>query len=204
MIDRKELKARAKEFAFNNKWLIWKPVLIVAAIMAVASSVGVLFGDGTLGKIVTLALSIATIPLLYGEIRYIMDRIHGKEVDLIECLKAKYKIFVPLLILSIVAGVLISLASALLIVPGIILALAYSMTEYIAAEADEELDGIETLKKSRTMMNGHKWEYFVLQLSFIGWILLGEITLGIAFIWVLPYMTVTQVYYYDELKKLEK
>lgn len=53
-------------------------------------------------------------------------------------------------------------------------------------------------------MNGHKWKYFVLQLSFIGWISLGEITLGIAFIWVLPYMTVTQVYYYDELKKLEK
>ena len=86
----------------------------------------------------------------------------------------------------------------------IILVLRYAMISYIAAEEEENLDGIEVWKKSAKMMDGHKWEYFVLQLGFIGWMLLGSITFGIAYIWVMPYMTVTQIYYYDELKKLEK
>jgi len=50
------------------------------------------------------------------------------------------------------------------------------------------------------MTEGHKMELFVLSLSFIGWILLGSITLGIAYIWVLPYMQTTFVNAYHSLK----
>ena len=51
------------------------------------------------------------------------------------------------------------------------------------------------------MMKGHKGELFVLGLSFIPWILLGCITLGIAFFWVGPYMCLTYANFYEELKK---
>ena len=51
-------------------------------------------------------------------------------------------------------------------------------------------------------MNGYKWDYFVFQLSFIGWILLGVITAGIAYIFICPYINVATVLYYEELKKV--
>ena len=47
-------------------------------------------------------------------------------------------------------------------------------------------------------------DYFVFELSFFGWILLGLVTFGIAYIWVVPYMEVDNVMYYEELKKLKK
>ena len=50
------------------------------------------------------------------------------------------------------------------------------------------------------MMKGHRWEYFCLYFSFIGWILLEIITLGIASIWVNPYMSATFAGYYEKLK----
>ena len=53
------------------------------------------------------------------------------------------------------------------------------------------------------MMDGHKWEYFVFNLSFIGWYLLCGITFGIAAIWVVPYVTTANVMYYEKLKKLK-
>lgn len=87
----------------------------------------------------------------------------------------------------------------LLIVPGIIAALRYSQTFYILKD-NPELDGLAAIKKSKEMMKGHKGEFFVLQLSFIGWFLLGCITCGLAFIWIAPYYTLTLANYYENLK----
>ena len=49
-------------------------------------------------------------------------------------------------------------------------------------------------------MRGHKFEYFVLEISFILWHLLGIITFGLAYIWIIPYINLTQANYYLELK----
>ena len=67
-----------------------------------------------------------------------------------------------------------------------------------------ELKATEIIKKSWNMTNGHKGELFVLGLSFIGWGLLAGLTLGILYIWLYPYMTVSNAMYYDKLKNLKK
>ena len=205
MIDRKELKARAKVYAFNNKWTIWKPLLVVAGITFlfafVAGLISGFINNKTITSILSLCASLAALPLSIGATKYIMETIHGKTIDLMEILKSKYKLFVPILILMVVSSILIGLGFTLLVIPGIVLALRYAMIGYIAAESDDNMDAIEVMKKSATMMDGHKLEYFVLQLSFIGWLILCELTLGILAIWVMPYMTVTNIYYYEELKK---
>ena len=73
---------------------------------------------------------------------------------------------------SILAYVLmvlfIILWTILLIIPGIIAAISYSMTFFIIAE-DETICAYEALKKSKEMMNGHKWKFFCLGFSFFGW-----------------------------------
>lgn len=87
----------------------------------------------------------------------------------------------------------------LLIIPGIIAAIAYSMTFYILA-GDPDLAPMDALKKSKEMMDGHKWTYFFLVLRFVGLAILCILTLGIAFLWLAPYIQVTNAKFYDTLK----
>lgn len=94
---------------------------------------------------------------------------------------------------------LVMLWTILLIVPGIIMAMAYAMTPFILKE-HPEYSVVKALEESRHMMSGHKWEYFVLQLSFIGWILLSILTLFIGLFWLEPYMLTTNAAFYEDIK----
>ncbi len=88
--------------------------------------------------------------------------------------------------------------SLLLIVPGIIAALSYSQTFYILAE-DSSIGAQEAIKKSKTLMNGNKKKLFFLGLRFFGWALLCILTLGIGFLWLVPYIHVTLAKFYDDV-----
>ena len=87
----------------------------------------------------------------------------------------------------------------LLIIPGIIAAISYSMTFYILAD-DNSIGAMDAIDKSKKMMNGYKWKYFCLGLRFIGWALLCILTLGIGFLWLMPYMQVSMAKFYDDVK----
>lgn len=93
----------------------------------------------------------------------------------------------------------ILLWALLLIIPGIIAALSYSMTFYILAD-DDTIRAQEALDKSKKMMDGYKWKYFCLGLRFIGWALLCLLTLGIGFFWLVPYIHVSVAKFYDDIK----
>ena len=86
------------------------------------------------------------------------------------------------------------------VIPGIIKSYEYSMMFYIASEY-KHLSVIDALNISKEITRGHKWDLFVLDLSFIGWILLGCISLGIGFLWIIPYITMTQINAYHALLK---
>ena len=87
----------------------------------------------------------------------------------------------------------------LLIVPGIIAALSYAMTFYIIAE-EPALGPLQAIAKSKQLMQGHKWELFCLGLRFVGWSLLCVLSLGVGFLWLLPYMLVTVAHFYDDIR----
>ncbi len=81
--------------------------------------------------------------------------------------------------------------SMLFIIPGIIKSFSYAMTPYILAKYPN-VPAQEAITLSRRIMNGNKWKFFVVGLSFIGWVLLGVITLGITLILhTEPYMYLT-------------
>ena len=88
--------------------------------------------------------------------------------------------------------------SLLLIVPGIIAAISYSMTFYIIAD-DDSIGVMEAIDKSKKMMNGHKLKYFYMGLRFFGLSLLCILTLGIGFLWLFPYMQVSLAKFYDDI-----
>ena len=74
----------------------------------------------------------------------------------------------------------------------------YILVNYIGND-NLHLSGKEIVMQSKEIMNGHRWEYFVLNISFIGWFLLSILTLGIGFLWLIPYMQVTEVKFYESL-----
>ena len=76
------------------------------------------------------------------------------------------------------------------------------MSMYVLAE-NKGLSAHQCIEESKKMTEGHKMELFVLELSFIGWCLLGCITFGIAYIWVMPYMSATFANAYNLLKPVK-
>ncbi|HFK1456953.1 TPA: DUF975 family protein [Bacillus cereus] len=86
----------------------------------------------------------------------------------------------------------------LFIIPGIIKSFSYSMTYFIIND-HPEYSLNEAITESRRMMDGHKMEYFILCLSFIGWFILSCITLGIGFLWLIPYFYTTSAAFYEEI-----
>lgn len=99
----------------------------------------------------------------------------------------------------------IGIGSVVAIILVIILAIVYVIftymviqTPYIIVEKDD-IGVLEAMKVSCKIMKGKKWEYFILQLSFIGWGILSVITFGIGFLWLIPYVSVASTNFYKNL-----
>ena len=83
-------------------------------------------------------------------------------------------------------SIFIALWSLLLVVPGIVKAYSYSMSYYIQQE-DKSKDWKACLDESRQMMDGYKGRLFCLDLSFIGWYIVGALCFGVGTLFVAPY-----------------
>lgn len=93
----------------------------------------------------------------------------------------------------------ITLWALLLIIPGIIAGLSYSMTFYILSD-NTEIRAEEALRISKKMMDGYKLKLFYLWLRFFGLSLLCILTLGIGFLWLIPFIHVSMAKFYDDIK----
>lgn len=112
------------------------------------------------------------------------------------------QLFLGTIIIYLLAYIWIFLWTLLFIFPGIIKALAYSQSLFIYRDRLLKNDPIkytEAVTLSRELMVGHKWEFFVFQLSFIGYWLLTIVTFGVAGIWVIPYYRLSTANYYVHL-----
>lgn len=90
---------------------------------------------------------------------------------------------------------------ALIPIAGIIIILvkSYSYNLAIYLTARKEAGGTETITMSRRMMHGHKFDWFVLNFSFIGWLLLSIVTLGLASIYVSPYILIANAVFANQV-----
>lgn len=102
--------------------------------------------------------------------------------------------------LQVRTGIFILLWTLLLIIPGIVKSYSYSMAGFIMSE-NPEISAKEAMEMSMKMMDGNKFRLFCLRLSFIGWMLLGILTFGIGFLWIIPYMNAATAAFYDEVSR---
>ena len=84
------------------------------------------------------------------------------------------------------------------IVYAVVRGLLYSLSYYIAYDK-KEISTKEAVNESAELMKGNRGNIFVLELSFIGWAILAVFTLGIGMLWLMPYMQVALVCFYEEL-----
>ena len=160
-------------------------ILIESAILGAASFTAV----GTL---------ILTGPLSVGICIFFTSVAKGEKADL-GSVFGGFSNFGNACVTGIIESIFLLLWNLIPVV-GIIKAYSYSMTFFIQKD-HPEMTKTEAITASRQMMKGHKWELFVLELSFIGWILLSCLTFGILLIvYVGPYMSATKAAYYEKLK----
>ena len=153
--------------------------------------------------LINLVLAIAVLitagPFALGFAGYFLKRIRGEAIA-VKNIFDGFERFLPGFLVMFFIALFTFLWSLLLIIPGIIKALGYSMAFYIMYD-NPGIKPLEALKKSQIMMKGYKRKLFLLGLSFIGWVFLGFLTLGIGFFWLYPYMSLSISNFYENLKR---
>ena len=109
--------------------------------------------------------------------------------------------FGPECINFVMTSIFTFLWTLLLIIPGIIKSYSYAMTPYIVKDmvaSGTQVGATDGINASKALMNGHKMDLFIFDLSFIGWFLLGVISV-IGLLWFVPYYQTAKANFYREL-----
>ena len=155
--------------------------------------------------IFSILVSIFTIILMWGVTYTILEfRDNGDTPNILKGMFSGYTggRFSTTFITSILVAIFTFLWTLLLVIPGWVKAYSYSMTPYIMKDyytSGKTPKATEAINASRRLMNGHKTDLFVLDLSFIGWGILGILTCGIGFLWITPYYRQTKANFYRKL-----
>lgn len=192
---------KSAKFYRNTAWDClcgsWKPILLQTFVFNVIYMVA--SGIDTTISACGIVSILLVIPVSYSYNVSLLEKMRGvKEVDTNDLFNGfnDYKRMIGTYLLMYLY---IYFWTLLLIIPGIIKAYSYSMVPYILHD-EPSLSYNEAIERSMAMMKGHKSELFWLHLTFIGWSFLCVLTLGLAFIWVSPYLSLSVARFYDDVK----
>lgn len=182
-------RAQLKNKIFGNYWMIALAVcLIDSAIVAAASSI--IPGIGSV---------LISGPLSFGvSYVFLKQARDGQDMNVGDMFSGFKSDFGGTLLIGLMSSIFVLLWSLLFIIPGIIMGYAYSMAYFIKVD-NPEYNWNQCIKGSKEMMRGHKWDLFVLDLSFIGWAIVCLFTLGIGFLWLTPYIQAARTQFYDSI-----
>ena len=136
-------------------------------------------------------------PFALGAATFSLSISRGKEARLEQIFNG-FRYFSTALVTYLLMLLYVVVGLLLLIVPGIVMALRYSMTFYILAD-NPSLTPRAALAQSQQITEGSKWKLFYLCMRFLGLALLCVLTLGIGFLWLIPYVNVTMAEFYEDL-----
>ncbi len=160
------------------------------------------FARNTFGIVLSVLISLMSIPLSVGYTNHILRESRGEETH-VSSLLFGFQVMWKALVISLLTGLIVGLGSIFLVVPGVVAALMLSMSVMILVD-DPSKGPIQCLKESARLMRGHKWRLFKLEFSFIFWYLgAGLVTtlIGVPLlnIYLTPYTYLTRAEFYKEL-----
>ena len=191
---RQEIKARAKDQLGNNLFCnAWLFAVLACFIFSVICSAA-----GSI--IVGIGAVIVTGPLSFGlNYLFLKQARDNQPMELGDLFKGFSEDFSQNLLIGLMTAIFTALWSLLLIVPGIVKAYSYAMVYYIKAD-HPEYNWRQCIAESQAMMNGHKMDLFILDLSFIGWMIVGSLCLGVGTLWVSAYMEAARAHFYESIQ----
>ena len=192
-MNRVELKAKAKQDIKGKVGILFVITLLIGLITAAIELVlsFIPFGGVIASVVVTPAFTLSMIRIYLLVIRGGTPEV-GQMFTGFDDFFSAFKV-------TFLVSLYTFLWSLLFIIPGIVKSYSYSMSMYILAE-NKGKGARECIAESVKMTNGYKMDLFVLNLSFIGWILLAPFTLGLLYIWLLPYINAANANAYEALK----
>ena len=158
------------------------------------------FASMTLGMLLgpfSNIVTILTLPIIFAASMYFLHLYREEEKD-ITFLFERFSLRVYGVYL--LAAVYTILWSLLLLIPGIMKSYSYAMATYII-EDNPDVGPEEAIKRSMRMMEGHRMQLFLLELSFLGWAFLCILTFGIGFFWLSPYIETSRAAFYEDVKR---
>ena len=185
-----ELRAQAWS-ALSGKW-----GMAVVATLVYMVICGVI---SLIPYVSSIAALLVSLPLAYGFTIMLLNVVRGSDVEL-NTLGEGFKDYGRILGTMLLSSVYQFLWMLLLIIPGIIKGYSYALTPYLLKD-HPELKFNAAIEESMRLMSGNKMRLFLLDLSFIGWFLLGLITFGIAFLWITPYWNTARAAFYEDLMR---
>lgn len=190
-MNRQELKSRAKSQLggiFEPNWIYALLISLLASLIISAASV-----VPVLGSLIVWG------PMMYAVSKALLKLSRTGEKPDINVLFDGFKDdFGETLLIGLLSTIFVCLWSLLFVIPGIVKSYAYSMAYYIKVD-HPDYDWRQCLKESEALTKGHKGELFVLDLSFIGWLIVGAACLGVGTLWVAPYIDLTKANFYNDL-----
>ena len=150
-----------------------------------------------LGSALALAQLIIGGVIELGYAQYLLKQ-HNRATFDIHDLFSQFERFAQGFLQSFLRGLYVFLWGLLLIIPGIIKGYAYAMTPFIMAE-NPNMTASEAIAASCNLMDGHKGELFILDLTFIGWNILAALTLNIGHLALNPYKNAAYAAFYRDI-----
>ena len=139
-------------------------------------------------------------PLEYGQAYIFLKQARDRQpVQLGDMFRGFQDDFGGTFLIGFLTQLFVALWSLLFLIPGIVKSYAYSMAYYVKLD-HPDYGWKACIDESRRLMDGHKWEKFVLDLSFLGWIFVGALCLGVGTLWVTPYMAATEAQFYEYVR----
>lgn len=201
-MDRASLKNWAKEKIKGHIIELIIPIVIASVLTTLTIGAKVTVNsDGsyqsTAGYNIGIFFYFVQVGLAYFMVNFINDQPHEIK-DLFKFSSEYVRTFLT----GLLSKIFIGLWTLLLIVPGIMKAYGYALIDLILInDKYKDLGYMDLLKKSEEIMNGHKMDLFLLDLSFIGWHILSIFTCFILEVWVLPYHQTARYKFMDDLMK---
>ena len=175
----------------KGRWGLAIGAVVVYIVVSLAVSMVPILGP--------LASFLITGSMTLGVTIFFLNVSRNKEAKIEQIFKG-FDIFLTAFVTYLLMFIFVILWALLFIIPGIIAIYSYSMTFYILAD-NNSIKAREAIRMSKEMMKGNKFKLLCLNIRFVGWFLLCMLTLGIGFLWLFPYITVSQAKFYDDLKK---
>ena len=137
-------------------------------------------------------------PLMLGWVIFFLSLSRKEEAQISQLFEG-FQNFTRAMVAYLLLILFVLLWTLLFIIPGIMAVFSYSQTFFILAE-NPQMESRDVLRKSKAMMKGNRWKLFCLFWRFFGWFVLGILSFGIGFLWIMPYMQTSIARFYDDLK----